>query len=251
MQSLSVQLLSSGADKDSLFPFSLNISWSHPDYTSAYTGGALVEVSAARYLVQVMKDIDDHGDVTEVDVSTVSVLVQGLLPGSDYLVRVSAVNMAGATPSEDRLMSLPPTCKSLSCIARLSQFQGRVCSCSDSIILPPSSLPISPILLPSSLFSSAPKLASMDTQKEADFSLFISWEVAYDGGHPITQFTITIVPQSPRTRRQGEGVVYHVEPSARSLQSQPLQAGRRYLVTLTLENQIGTQEYSLSGKICV
>lgn len=125
-----MQFLSSGAD--TLFPFSLNISWSHPDYTSVYTGGALVEVSATTYLVQVMKDLGDHGDVTEVDVSTVSVLVPGLLPGRDYHVRVSAVNMAGATPSEDLSMSLPPTCESLSCIACLShihKFEGSVCSC--------------------------------------------------------------------------------------------------------------------------
>ena len=110
VESLSVKLLSSGTDKDTLFPSSLNISWLHPDYSSAHSDGALVDLTATTYLVQVM---NEHGDVyiSEVDTSIVNLLVHGLLPGSDYDVRVSAVNMAGATPSADVLISLPPTCE--------------------------------------------------------------------------------------------------------------------------------------------
>lgn len=91
----------------------------------------------------------------------------------------------------------------------------------------------------------------MDTRQEANFSLLVTWDLAYDGGYPISQFTITIDPQSPRARRQKGGVVYHVEPSVGSLLSLPLKAGRRYLVTLSLENQVGIQEYRISGECSI
>ena len=110
VESLSVKLLSSGTDKDTLFPFSLNISWLHPDYSSTHSDGALVDLTATTYLVQVMSD-HDNVYISEVDTSIVNLLVHGLLPGSDYDVQVSAVNMAGATPSGDVPISLPPTCE--------------------------------------------------------------------------------------------------------------------------------------------
>ena len=114
------------------------------------------------------------------------------------------------------------------------------------------------LLCPLPVHHLAPKLLSVDTRQEANHSILVSWEVAYDGGSPITQFTVTISPHSPRqrTRRQEEGVVYHVDPSAGSLLTRPLETGRRYLVTVSLENSHGEQSYSLTGRwirlcICV
>ena len=94
----------------------------------------------------------------------------------------------------------------------------------------------------------APKLLSVETRLEANLSVLVIWEMAYDGGYPIIQFIITISPESPRARRQEGGVVYHVDPSDRSLLTHPLEAGRRYLVSFSLENVLGEQYYSLSGE---
>ena len=96
--------------------------------------------------------------------------------------------------------------------------------------------------------SPAPKLLSVDTKQEANHSILVTWKLAYDGGSPITSFTITISPESPRSRRQEGGVIYHVDPSASSLRSGVLEGGRRYLVSLSLENSLGQQSYSLSGQ---
>ena len=114
---------------------------------------------------------------------------------------------------------------------------------SSLLLLPPSLPPPTPTSL-----LLAPKLASVDTRQEANLTLLVTWELAYDGGYPISEFTITITSESPRAKRQEGGVVYHVDPSAGQLLSQPLPSGQRHLVTLTLENQVGIQDYSLSGK---
>lgn len=118
VESLSVKVLSSGTDKDTLYPSSLNISWHHPDYTSAHSDGALVDLTATTYLVQVMGD-HDNVSISEVDTSIVNVLVHGLFPGNDYDITVSAVNMAGATPSANVSISLPPTCERASGVCHI------------------------------------------------------------------------------------------------------------------------------------
>ena len=65
------------------------------------------------YLVQARLHADEHGDsyrdFAEVPSSVVSVIIEGLLPGNNYDVRVLSVNEAGATPSDDITVALPPT----------------------------------------------------------------------------------------------------------------------------------------------
>ena len=55
-------------------------------------------------------------------------------------------------------------------------------------------------------------------------------------------------PSHPGHDRQEGGVVYHVDPSEGSLLTDSLEGGRRYLVSLSLENAVGHQDYSLSGE---
>lgn len=97
-------------DEDVLFPTSVNLSWTPPSSPEATS--PLVELAADAYLVQVMGHHDNsYHDITEVSTSITSVLVEGLLPGNGYYIRVVSVNRAGATPSENIRLSLPPTSK--------------------------------------------------------------------------------------------------------------------------------------------
>ena len=63
------------------------------------------------YLVQARlhEHSDSYHDFAEVPSSVVSVIIEGLLPGNNYDVRVLSVNEAGATPSDDITIAMPPT----------------------------------------------------------------------------------------------------------------------------------------------
>ena len=52
---------------------------------------------------------DGYHDITKMSTLATSGMVDGLLPGNKYYIRVVSVNEAGATPSESITVTLPPT----------------------------------------------------------------------------------------------------------------------------------------------
>lgn len=103
------------------------------------------------------------------------------------------------------------------------------------------------LTLPSALPSTAPKLRYLNTIQEANFSLLVQWELQYDGGYPISLFTINIEPQAQRAKRQ-QSYSFHVDPSTGELLTPPLEPGRRYQVVVRVENEVGVGEYQRNGE---
>ena len=85
-----------------------------------------------------------------------------------------------------------------------------------------------------------PSISSLRASALHNNSIFIQWELEYDGGHPITLLEVHVAlnqPRPPQSAMPTRDLVYHVmNPSVSGLVTREVETGHTYTATATAMN---------------